>query len=121
MDPISARLADPRLARFKRAGMVLGGCPLDDKGEPVESPGWIGRFADVLKIDRGNLSKVLLGQRNLSTETEDRLEAGIRGWVEAEKTRIRIPLRVAAEIATERQFQRMATELDNDGPAPQIG
>lgn len=121
-----------RLARFRRAGMIIGGCREFDqkkKDELLEEPGWQGRFADVIGMDRGNLGKILSGQRPLSKQMEDRLEKAIRAWRDREVTFIRRALLLGAQIdaernaeaAAEREAARLAAELEDDGPAPQIG
>lgn len=117
-----------RLIRFKIGAMMIGGCPLNENGTPVESPGWIGRAADVMEMDRGNLSKVLLGQRTLTDAIEDRLDASIREWRDREVKRIRTALLIAAQISTDRQNARnaqqlddVAAELEDDGPSPRFG
>lgn len=110
-----------RLKRFKIGAMLIGGCPLNEEGSPVESPGWIGRAAEVMSMDRGNLSKVLLGQRTLTDAIEDRLDTSIREWRDREVRRLRVALLIAAQIGAERQSQRIENTLDNDAPMPGTG
>jgi plasmid maintenance system antidote protein VapI len=112
--------------------MIIGGCRhFDEDGELVEEPGWIGRFADVIDVERGNLGKIISGQRTLTRAMEERLESAVRAWKDREVTFIRQAILLSAQIDVERQAEiaaareaaRLAAELENEdaGPAPQIG
>ena len=115
---------EQRLDRFRVAGMILGGCPIDDKQHPVEIPGWMTRFADEMGYNRGNLSQILLGHRPLPQALEDKLAQRILQWRDEQIPRIRIALYISAQIETtrraEREAEALAAELD-DGPAPGFG
>ncbi len=132
---MTALTKEQRLERFRQAGMIIGGCREFDKKkleenkeELLEEPGWVGRFADAMGMDRGNLGKLLSGQRVLSTAMENRLEEAIRSWRHREVTFIRRAILLGAQIESERQAEaeaereaaRLAAEIE-DGPAPQIG
>ena len=111
----------PDFERFKRIAMVLGDCPINDKGEPVEAAGWISRFADVMEMDRGNMSKLFSGRRKLSDTLEDRLVAKAANWQNEQVKRLQAVLRGTAEIKADRQAQQIAASLENEnGPEPQI-
>jgi len=100
---------EQRLARFRQAAMIIGGCrTFDERGELIEEPGWQSRFADAMGMDRGNLGKLLSGQRVLSTAMEDRLEAAIRSWRDREVTFLRRALLLGAQIDAERNAEREA-------------
>jgi len=87
-----------RLQRFEEMAKILGGCGIDREGQVTDRAGWMSAFAELMGLDKGNVSKIFSGARPLTAELEAKVLAALPAWRKSESQRHKVVAILEAEM-----------------------